>query len=136
MESWKKVWREGVAPSLSIKHLLALKAGLEKDDPNLIQEATTSPPPLVCVRDWPVEAACLLGYCGWRGEGRQTVESVEEFFARICFEADERLGEPAAVRWLLNYWDDTPREEARRNILTEVLRTLAQRGVGEPSIAV
>ncbi len=127
MESWRKVWREGLAPHLSTAALMALQRGLQADDSRLIQGATTSPPPLECVRDWPVEAACVLGYCGWQGEGLQTVAEVEEFFARACFEADQALGEPAACRWFLNWFDDTPRDEVRRQLLPEINRTLAHR---------
>lgn len=127
MESWRKVWRDGMAPQLSIAALGALQKALQNDDPRLLQGATTSPPPLECVRDWPVEAACVLGYCGWQGEGLETVAEVEEFFARACFETDNRLGEPAACRWFLNWFDDTPRDEVRRELLAEVTRTLARR---------
>jgi hypothetical protein len=98
-----------------------------EDDPRLLQGATTSPPPLQCVEDWPVEAACGLGYCGWQGEGLQSVAEVEEYFARACFEADQRLGEPAAVRWFLNWFDETPRADMRRQLLAEINRTLAHR---------
>ena len=70
---------------------------LTGDDPRLTQGSTTTPPPLMCVQDWPVEAACALGYCGWQGDELETVGEVEEFFARMCFEADQRLGEPAAL---------------------------------------
>ena len=127
MESWRKVWREGLAPEVSTAGLDALRRALIHDDPRLLQGATTSPPPLQCVQDWPVEGACGLGYCGWQGEGLQTVAQVEEFFARACFETDRRLGEPAACRWFLNWFDDTPRAEMRRQLLAEVNRTLAQR---------
>ena len=127
MESWRKVWREGLAPLLSTTGLDALRRGLQSDDARLLQGATTTPPPLQCVQDWPVEAACALGYCGWQGDGLETVAEVEEFFARMCFEIDQRLGEPAACRWFLNWFDDTPRDEMRRELLIEVQRTLAQR---------
>jgi hypothetical protein len=127
MESWRKVWREGLAPQLSTTALEALARGLMTDDPRLLQGATTTPPPLPCVQDWPVEGACGLGYGAWQGDGLETVADVEEFFARACFEADQRLGEPAACRWFLNWFDDTPRPEMRRLLLTEVNRSLAQR---------
>src|SRR5262245_36220188 len=132
MESWRKVWRDGLAPQLSVAGLEALARGLTNDDPQLLQGATTTPPPLQCVQDWPVEAACVLGYCGWKGEGRETVAEVEEFFAKACFEADQRLGEPAGCRWFLNWYDDTPRDEMRRLLLGEVNRTLAQRRAESP----
>src|SRR6266481_9001166 len=127
MESWRKVWRDGVSPLLSNTALEALRRGLVSDDARLIQGATTTPPPLQCVQEWPVEAACALGFCGWQGDGLETVAEVEEFFARMCFEIDQRIGEPAGCRWFLNWFDDTPREEMRRLLLAEVNRSLAQR---------
>ena len=131
MESWRKVWREGLEPLLSPSSLEALRRGLVHDDPRLLQGATTTPPPLQCVQDWPVEAACALGYCGWEGDGLETVAEVEEYFARMCFEIDQRLGEPAACRWFLNWYDETPRDEMRRLLLAEVNRALARRAGDE-----
>ncbi len=127
MESWRKVWRDGLAPLISTGGLEALRTALSSDDARLLQGATTTPPPLQCVQDWPVEAACALGYCGWQGEGLESVAEVEEYFARLCFEVDQRLGEPAACRWFLNWFDETPRDEMRNLLLAEVNRTLAQR---------
>ncbi len=126
MESWKKVWRDGVAPLLSPHALVMLRRAVATDDKRLQQGATTTPPPLQEVQDWPVEAACALGYCGWQGEGLETVAEVEEYFARMCFEIDNRLGELAGCRWFLNWVDDTPREEMRRKLLVEIDRSLAQ----------
>src|SRR5436189_1332669 len=127
MDSWQIVWREGLAPLLSTAGLEALRQALVADDVRLLQGATTTPPPLQCVQDWPVEAACVLGYCGWQGDSLETVAEVEEFFARACFEADQRLGEPAACRWFLNWFDDTAREEVRQLLLAEVNHALAER---------
>ena len=133
MELWRKVWREGLAPVFSASGLDALRVALMTDDPTLAQGCTTSPPPLACVQDWPCEAACALGFCGWRGEGLETVAEVEEFFARACFDADQRMGEPAACQHFLNFFDDTPRPEMRRLLLYEVEMELAKR---EPADAV
>jgi len=127
MERWRLVWRDGFTPVLPTTGLLALREALETDDPRLTQGSTTTPPPLLCVQDWLVEAACALGFCGWHGDGLATVGEVEEFFARVCFEADQRLGEAAACRWFLNWFDDTPRESMRRELLGEVNRALAAR---------
>jgi hypothetical protein len=69
----------------------------------------------------------VVGFCAWKGDGLETVAEVEEFFARVCFEADQVLGEPAACRWFLNWFDETPRDEMRRQLLPEVNRVLAQR---------
>ena len=127
MESWRKVWREGIAPQLSTAGLEALQQALVRDDERLLQGSTTTPPPLQCMQECPVEGACGVGYCAWQGDGLETVGEVEEYFARRCFEADQRLGEPAAVRYFLNWFDDTPRDEMRRELLAEVNRTLAER---------
>lgn len=127
MESWKLVWRSGFAPVLSDAALAALRTGLEADDPRIVQGCTTTPPPLMCVQDWAVEAACPLGYAGWHGDDLTTVGETEEHFAKCCFEADQRLGEPAACRWWLNWWDDTPRNEAFREMAAEVRREIFRR---------
>jgi hypothetical protein len=128
MESWRHVWREGFAPQISTDGLTALLKALEADDPRLQQGSTTTPAPLMCVQDWPVEAACCLGFCGWQGDGLTTVGEVEEYFARLCFQADQALGEPAACRWFLNWFDDTPRAEMRRELAHEVTLVLLARG--------
>ncbi len=127
MESWRKTWRDGLAPQISTKALMALRDALANDDARLLQGATTTPPPLQCVQDWPVEAACALGYCGWQGEGLESVAEVEEYFAQRCHECDQRLGEPAACRWFINWADETPRDEMRLALLAEVRETLAAR---------
>ena len=129
METWRKAWRDGVAGQLSTAGLEALARALCVDDKRLLQGATTTPPPLQCVQDWKVEAACAAGFCGWQGDGLETVAEVEEFFARVCFEADQALGEPAGCRWFLNWFDETPREEMRRQLLAEVVLALKARGV-------
>lgn len=145
MESWKKVWRDGFAPQLSDQALAALRVALEADDARLIQGATTSPPPLQCVQDWPVEAGCVLGFCGVVENGGfatkespngATVAQAEEFFAKACFETDQRLGEPAACRYFLNFWDETPRDEARRLLVAEVVLEQERRTVpAEPGVS-
>jgi hypothetical protein len=128
MDSWRKVWREGMAPLISTAGLEALRTALANDDVRLLQGLTTTPCPPPRVRECPlVDGACALSFCGWQGEGLETVDEVEEYFARLCYETDLRLGEPAACRWFLNWFDETPREEMRGLLLAEVNRVLAQR---------
>lgn len=119
MESWRKVWREGFVPLFNRDAMESLATALRTDDKRLIQGATSSPPPLMCVQDWPVEAACAIGWCMWQGQDANLGE-VEEFFARICYEADQIIGEPAACRYYLKWFDDTPRDVMRRELLAEV----------------
>jgi hypothetical protein len=127
MESWRKVWREGVLPGLTAAHLESLRKALASDDSRLLQGVTCTPPPLSCVQEWPVEAACLFGIVGVEehgGWGEAKVGEVEEFFTRLCFDIDQRMGETAGCRWLINWFDDTPRAEMRRLLLPEVKRGL------------
>jgi hypothetical protein len=80
------------------------------------------PPPLQCVRDWPCESACAIASCCAFTDNvtLKGVGEVEEHFAPVCFDADQALGEPAAVRWFLNWFDETPRNEMRPALLVEV----------------
>ncbi len=147
MESWRKTWRDGLAPQISTEALTALRDALANDDARLIQGATTTPPPLMCVQDWPVEAACALSYCGVIDHGgfaepvapdgsgstltqrinACTVGDAEEYFATRCYECDQHFNDPGSCRWFLNWFDDTPRDEMRRELLAEVRETLAAR---------
>ncbi len=126
MESWRACWRRGIVPQLSTRGLEALRKGLIDDDPKLLQGATTSPPPLQCVQDWPCEGACPLGYTAMQ-TGAVTVRQVEEAFSRCCFEAELLMGKVAVSRHFSNWWDDTPRQTARAELLAEVNRSLAER---------
>jgi hypothetical protein len=125
MENWRRVWREGLVPELAATGLEALRQGLRNDDKELIQGSTTFPPPLQLTQDCQVAGACAVGYAGWKSENLRTVGEVEEFFARACLAADQRLSEPAGCRWFLNWYDETPRAEMRRILLDELNQVLA-----------
>ncbi len=129
LAAWCRVWRAG-APLLPTAGLEALAVALETDDPRLLQGATTEPPPLKLCSDWPCEKACVVGYCGWQGDGLVTIEEVETFFADWCTTLEEHTGFTAAApcRWFLQWADETPRDEMRRELLSEVRRELARRG--------
>lgn len=134
METWRHVWRAGIVPNATVEGLEALKTALETDDPRLQQGCTTTPPPLMCVQDWPCEGGCGLAFMGWQsglpdgdGNPREKVGQVEEYFAEMCWKIDQTLGEPAGCRWFLNWFDDTPRDEMRRELLAEVNLALAAR---------
>jgi hypothetical protein len=72
------------------------------------------------VKDWPVEAADAIAYACWKGGSKRTVAEVEEAWAWTCQRADERLGEPAGIRYFLNWADETPRETMLRELGWEV----------------
>ena len=124
---WQHVWRIGLVPQLTRAGLEGLARALEADLPSLLTGATTSPPPLQCVRDWPVEGCCPLCYALLDGNRPEyvSVGPLEERFAQACWNADERLGWPGGIRAFLNYIDETPREQMRQELLAEVRRALA-----------
>ena len=127
MEQWRRVWRDGVAPHLSPAGLHALQNALLCNDSRLMQGATSFPPPVDGLGECEVGRACAIGYCGWQGEGLSRVDELDEYFARICDEADLAFQEPAACRFFLNWFDETPRAEMRRELLGEVTLALATR---------
>jgi hypothetical protein len=127
MEKWRRVWRNGIAPQLSWAGLFNLRNALENDDPRLMQGVVSTPPALDALRDRAVEGACAVSYCGWRGEGLRTVGQIDEFFARTCEAADAAFNEPAACRYFLNWFDDVPRAEMRRELLAEVALAMQSR---------
>lgn len=127
MEKWRRVWRHGLAPHLSRAGLRALQTALLLDDRRLLQGAVSSPPPLDALRGRPVNCACAIGLCGWQGEGLRNIGQVEDYFHRICEAADAVFHEPAACRFFLNWYDDTPRADMRRELLAEVTRALDER---------
>ena len=132
MESWRHVWRVGFQPLISTAGLRALAEALRQDYLRLKQGCTTDPVPMHYVRDWPCQGACAVSYCGWQnGQGIETVGEVEEYFADLCFRADQALGELRACRWFLNWFDETPRAEAFRELLAEVDTELMRRQTTE-----
>jgi hypothetical protein len=125
-EIWKLIWVKAIAPLLDDRQIDLLAEAIERDDPRLLQGATTTPPPLACVQDWPADKCCALSFTGMAA-GLKTVGEIEEYFARMCFEIDQRWGEPAACRYFLNWYDETPREIALPRLARACRETLAQR---------
>jgi hypothetical protein len=134
---WQDVFRRGVAPQLPTEGLGALRKALIKNDRRLLQQATTLPPPLQCLEDQPCEGACAIAYCcAFTSDVLlKSVAEVEAFFAEVCAAADQALGERGAVRWFLNYFDETPRVQMRAELLTEVEAELARRRAGSDAAA-
>lgn len=136
METWRKVWREGIQPHINNAGLIALMDGLRLDDETLVQGATTVPAPLQCLEEWPCEGACLLGYIAWKAYGADTVGKVVDYFTKLCYEASEKVGDPEGCRYFLNWYDDCPRDEMQRAILSEISRELAIRHCAEPVVTI
>jgi len=129
VEAWQHIWREGIAPVLSVRGLEVLRRALVADDAALGQGVTARNE--ADNLDAPPEVACPLGYAGWQGESLATVQDAEDWFAWVCGQIDRRLKDPFSCRWFMQFWDNTPRPEARRQLLIEVERSLARRLQGE-----
>jgi hypothetical protein len=129
LSAWQRVWRVGIVPQLTLAGLRGLRVALEQDRPSLIQGATTQPPPLQAVCDWPVEACCPLCYALLDGNRPEyvSVGPLEDRFAEACFAADKLCGEPAAIRYFLNQVDEWSRPELIANLLPEVNLAISQR---------
>lgn len=125
IEVWIEVWKRGFGPFLPIAGMRSLLDALVDDDQRLIQGATTSPPPLLSVQNWPCEAADIIGWCFFGPDA--TVGEVEEGFARACFDADIAIKESAACRWVIDFWDHSPREWARAQMIYLVADSLVER---------
>jgi hypothetical protein len=127
--AWQRVFRLGILPDVSTKALHAFRQALIEDSPLLIQGSTTSPPALHCVTDWTVEGAC--GLCWLTTDGDKpdvfTVGQLERLFMDAAWECYKRLGEPGAIRYWLNWFDDAPRGEMRAALLAEIDRAIAER---------
>lgn len=136
MESWRLVLREGFFPGWTTAALEAALKLLEADSPLLTQGSTTTPPPLMCVQDWTVEACDIVAFCTvpTAFTNKETVGTMEEGFAKACYEADQRLGEPAACRIFLNWFDDTPRNEMRWSLIEEFRAEIGRRPVLPPEL--
>ena len=122
------------AVQLPLAGLVSLKTALEKDDPRLLQAQTISPPPLQCVEEWPVEGACALAWAAASGApSSYRVGDLEMLFAEVCWTASTTAGDPAAVRYFLNWYDECDRQEMRRELLAEVQLALNNRAAERPA---
>jgi hypothetical protein len=123
----KKVLVEGFFPIVPTHRLNAMLKLLEADDPAIIQGSTSFPPPLLATDGEQVESVDPVGFMGSDNTLTLTVGEVEEGFARLCFDADQRLGEPAACRFLLNAIDDNDRTEVWDFLTAEIRQELSRR---------
>jgi hypothetical protein len=137
LETWKWAWREAVAPQLSLAELEALRAGLLRNDPALIQGRTVQPDPLQKNLLEEPTACCPIAYALWKSTdnapGAVTVDDVEHAFARICAGVDDCLQERRAARYFLNHVDEVPREQMLRELLVEVNIALTARSMELPA---
>jgi len=135
MRDWKQTWREGIAPLLTDRHLEVLRDGLARDDPALIQGKTTSPsafnPDNV---ERPANGACVLGFCGWKGDGLETVKQISAFFNDLCHRVDKQMDCSGYHSRFIRWFDDGKREVMRVELLAEVELELTRRQHDLPNL--
>lgn len=124
-----QTWKDGFAVDLCCDQLVILRDALARGELRLLQGQSTEPQPLRGNLDRSILAADAVVYPHWRYTFGvvETVGAASEVFAACCFNADQYLGEPAACRAFLNFWDDTPREEAFAALLAAVQEVIAER---------
>lgn len=124
LEKWQVAWRNALAPRLPRRGLEALRKALLCDDQSLLQGRTVRPSQFLGRHNEKAEAACAIGFCGWKS-GLDTVLEVTEFFDDLIESAEPKLG-PSTCRHFLDWFDETPRSEMRRRLLSEVEKYLAE----------
>lgn len=109
MEAWRYCLQHGLLPLLEADTIGAMLAALQGGQ--VAPGDTCIPEPLQANADLPVTECCIMalpGLLAHGGFGQATVGQVETAFARLCGQVDARLGQPAATRYLINWFDETP----------------------------
>jgi hypothetical protein len=139
-ERWRIAWRDCIAPLMSERALKVLAEALETDDQRLVQSGTVVPDghPMLAERE--PTGACAIGLMGWLGYELRTAEKVIDFFERTSERAihnaillaqdrgednkQQRTG-AAMMGDFLEWFDSSPRDQMRFDLLQEVWRSLA-----------
>ena len=129
--SWRKVFTDGFAPGISDDGLAMLRDELLAwPGGRLIQGQTTFPSPADPgnYKDVPCKKACAIGLAGWAACGdRATAGEVEDLFARLCFDADEAIGEQYVCRHFLNWFDGTHMSVVAKDLVPVIEEILSSR---------
>ena len=119
---WRTAWREGLAPLISEHALAALRLALEIDDARLLQGC------IVQTMNDHVSGGCLIGLCGLTDHPDWSAGELEEYFRSLVLLAEERIG-CGQMDWFLRWFDNIPRDVMRADLLPEVIREQARRGL-------
>lgn len=132
MERWREAWR-GITGFIPTKGLLALREAIACDDPGLVQNKTTIPAARSFTTDDDCHGACAIAYCFWHGFGIKGVGELRFLFEAVSTDADEHFTDlnPRRRRrfsyHFVRWFDRSPRERVRAELLVEVERELAER---------
>ena len=118
--TWKEVWHRGIAPSLTIDGLSALKEALETNDKRLVQSSTVS----YITSTGEITGGCAIGYCGWQGQHIENQENMKSYFQAVCTACEDVGFEPSIF---IRFFDYGSREAVFRELLVEVQVSIADR---------
>jgi hypothetical protein len=131
IEAWRRTWRVGLVPQLTLAGLEGLLKALQEDSPGLITGSSTKPPALQAFEDLPLEGACPLCTALLDGSSLSacSVRLMDLEFARVAWNCDKLCGEPGAVRYFCNQVDSWTRPELIRHLIPEVLLAIAEKSM-------
>lgn len=126
---WRTAWHDHLAPLLPTRGLEALKAALETGDKTLIQGRTTYPHPFEDLPpDTPIDGACALGFCVWKGHDLATVQAVFAGVQAVLLRSYETTAKTnISVHSFFTFVDHAPWKQVVELLLPEVTKTLAAR---------
>jgi hypothetical protein len=129
MESWRRVFRQGILPHVSSKGLEGLQRALERNDARILMGASTNPPALSFNEHEPLEGCCPIGWLLLEGKPPYSlsVGTLDQMFGQLCWKCEQACGLPASIGFFLRWWDEGPRESVRAALLVEVNAALIGR---------
>lgn len=116
MEFWRRAWRDGIAPQLSLTGLVALRDAIVRDDQKLVQGTVVKGGRC----GGGITNACAIGICAL-ADGAKTTEEVHEYF-------DQVTEQGACADPFIEWFDYTQREIMRRELLPEVELAIKAKG--------
>lgn len=122
--TWRETWRAGIAPQMTTPALRRLLAGLEIDDPALVQGVTTIPAFDERTAEAPCVGGCAVGYALAR-ERPRTVGEVEDLFGVVLGNCDRLTGSKLAWQRFASFFDcglegETAPQLSRREVLARL----------------
>lgn len=127
--SWQWAW-QALAAQQTDAELTSLAEALERNDSRLLQGATCEPAPMEWYFGDEVERACGVCWGLWQVRKCYRVGELDNAFRATLFAADQLLAEPAATRFFVNWFDETPRSIVFPALALEVRAELARRAEG------
>lgn len=134
VELWKVAFRVGVGPAFTDAELLALRAGLRCRDERIIQGSVCEPYHPATLWPHKCQAACAIGYAGWRGGLILSSDVVDRFHEIIDISNVALSDDCGTLDVFVGWFDSTDREQAMSELLAEVEREVARRGIDELAV--